>query len=368
MKLKILMALLRKEFILMRRNPIIPKIIFVMPLMVMLVIPLVANLDVKNVEVTVVDNDRTPLSRRIIADMEASDFLRVMNVCSTHDRAMITVEKGDADVVLTIPDDFMKEVASHTSRIDVEANGVNATKGMLGSQYVAQSVMHTVSRWMEENGVRMSGEDISVINRYNPTLDFRNYMIPALMVVLLIIICGFLPALNLVGEKETGTIEAMNVTPVSRLIFVLSKLIPFWVIGIIVVTVGMTVGWAVYDLVPQGNILTIYLATILFSFVMSGFGVAIANRSSTMLQSIFVMFAFIMIFQLMSGLFTPIGSMPPWAQYLTYAIPPRYFIEIMRSVYLKGTPLGELFPQFLALLGFAAAFFSVAALTYRKQS
>ena len=141
MKLKILMALLRKEFILMRRNPIIPKIIFVMPLMVMLVIPLVANLDVKNVEVTVVDNDRTPLSRRIIADMEASDFLRVMNVCSTHDRAMITVEKGDADVVLTIPDDFMKEVASHTSRIDVEANGVNATKGMLGSQYVAQSVM-----------------------------------------------------------------------------------------------------------------------------------------------------------------------------------------------------------------------------------
>ena len=101
---------------------------------------------------------------------------------------------------------------------------------------------------------------------------------------------------------------------------------------------------------------------------MSGFGVAIANRSSTMLQSIFVMFAFIMIFQLMSGLFTPIGSMPRWAQYLTYAIPPRYFIEIMRSVYLKGTLLGELFPQFLALLGFAAAFFSVAALTYRKQS
>lgn len=368
MKLKILMALLCKEVILMRRNPIIPKIIFVMPLMVMLVIPLVANLDVKNVEVTVVDNDRTPLSRRIIADMEASDFLRVMNVCSTHDRAMITVEKGDADVVLTIPDDYMKEVASHTSRIDVEANGVNATKGMLGSQYVAQSVMHTVSRWMEENGVRRSGEDISVINCYNPTLDFRNYMIPALMVVLLIIICGFLPALNLVGEKETGTIEAMNVTPVSRFIFVLSKLIPFWIIGIIVVTVCMTVGWAVYGLVPQGNILTIYLATILFSFVMSGFGVAIANRSATMLQSIFVMFAFIMIFQLMSGLFTPIGSMPRWAQYLTYAIPPRYFIEIMRSVYLKGTPLGELLPQFLALLGFAAAFFSVAALTYRKQS
>lgn len=188
------------------------------------------------------------------------------------------------------------------------------------------------------------------------------------MVVLLIIICGFLPALNLVSEKESGTIEAMNVTPVNRLTFVLSKLIPFWIIALLVVTVGMIVGWLVYGLVPEGNIGAIYLATILFSLVMSGLGISIANQSSTMLQSIFVMFAFIMIFQLMSGLFTPIRSMPQWAQFITYAIPPRYFIKIMRSVYLKGTTIAELWPQYTALASFASAILLLAALTYKKQS
>ncbi|MDE5807415.1 MAG: ABC transporter permease, partial [Muribaculaceae bacterium] len=133
-------------------------------------------------------------------------------------------------------------------------------------------------------------------------------------------------------------------------------------------TVGMLIGWGVYGLVPAGNIAAIHLAAILFSLVMSGLGVAIANSSSTMLQSIFVMFAFIMIFQLMSGLFTPIRSMPGWAQAITYAIPPRYFIEIMRSLYLKGTPIAELWQQYVALSLFALSLSLIAAATYRKQS
>lgn len=368
MALRILKALLRKEVTLMRHNPIIPKIILVMPVMVMLVLPLVANLDVKNVNVTVVDNDRSQLSRRIISDIDASESLHISAVCHTHNEAMLAVENGYTDVLLTIPADYSRDISSGNTHIDVEANGVNATKGMLGAQYVSQSVITTLQQWQAYNGITVALPDISVINRYNPTLNFRNYMIPALMVVLLIIICGFLPALNLVSEKETGTIEAINVTPVGRFTFVLSKLIPFWVVGILVVTVGMLVGWLVYGLVPQGSIGAIYLATILFSLVMSGLGVSIANKSATMLQSIFVMFAFIMIFQLMSGLFTPIRSMPGWAQCITYAIPPRYFIEIMRAVYLKGTPIAELWQQYTALLAFAAILSTIAALTYRKQS
>ena len=197
---------------------------------------------------------------------------------------------------------------------------------------------------------------------------FRNFMIPALMVILLIILCGFVPALSLVSEKESGTIEAMNVTPVGRLTFVLSKLIPFWVVGMIVITVGMTIGWLVYGLRPLGNIGAIYLASFLFSLVMSGLGVTIANRSATMLQSIFMMIAFVMIFQLMGGLFTPISSMPGWAQAITYAVPPRYFNEIMRSIYLKGASVADLWPQFLALAATAAIVCTLAAATYRKTS
>lgn len=368
MKTAILKALLKKEAAMMRRNPIIPKVILIMPLMVMLVIPLVANLDVKNVNVTVVDNDHSQLSRRIISDMAAAESLSVVNVCNTHNEALQTIERGEADVVFTIPVDFSVDIISENPKIDIEANGVNASKGMLGARYVSQSVMQTLNQWRVDQGVKLQKSTISVLNRYNPTLNFRNYMIPALMVVLLIIICGFLPALNLVGEKESGTIEAMNVTPVSRMTFVLSKLIPFWIIGLVVITIGVLVGWLVYGLLPEGNLGAIYLAAILFSLVMSGLGVSIANQSSTMLQSIFVMFAFIMIFQLMSGLFTPISSMPQWAQYFTYAVPPRYFIEIMRGVYLKGTSVAELWQQYVALSGFALLVLAFAALTYRKQS
>ena len=218
-----------------------------------------------------------------------------------------------------------------------------------------------------EQGITMPVQEATFFNLYNPTLNFRNYMIPALMVVLLIIICGFLPTLNLVSEKETGTIEAMNVTPVGRLEFVLSKLMPYWIVGILVVTVGMLVGWLVYGLVPEGNVVDIYFAAILFSLVMSGLGVFIANKSATILQSIFMMFAFIVVFQLMGGLFTPIASMPRWAQCVTYAIPPRYFIEIMRSVYLKGATVADLWVQYAALSGFAILFCLVAGMTYRKR-
>ena len=369
MNAKTLKILLRKEVSLFKRNPIIPRLIVGMPILVMLIVPLVTTFDVKNVGVAVVDNDRTELSRRMVTDMDASEYLSVTGCHLSYDEAFRQVESGEADVLVTIPKDYLKDLINgQKPELDIKANGVNATKGTLGAQYATMSVVHTLTGWQAEQGLSLPLNENSVVNQYNPTLDFRNYMIPALMVVLLIIICGFLPALNLVSEKESGTIEAMNVTPVGRFEFILSKLIPYWVVGILVVTVGMLIGWLVYGLVPEGNIVLVYLATILFSLVMSGLGVFIANQSATILQSIFLMFAFIVIFQLMSGLFTPIASMPRWAQWFTYAIPPRYFIEIMRAVYLKGATLADLWAQYTALTGFAVLISFVAGATYRKRT
>lgn len=364
MNLRILRALLAKEICLLKRNPFIPKIIFIMPVMVMLVLPLVATFDVKNVTVAVVDNDCGQLSRRLVADMDASDELEVVWLGRTFSDALRLVEQGKADVVLSIPSDFEQ---SQAEPLEIEANGVNAIMGMLGSQYVAGSVENTLRQWSLQSGTPMPRQAVSVIDRFNPTLDFRNFMIPALIVVLLIIICGFIPALSLVDEKETGTIEAMNVTPVGRFTFVLSKLIPFWLVGMLVVSVGMLIGRLVYGLVPMGSLWTIFLASILFSLVMSGIGVTIANKSSTMLQSIFVMFALIIVFQLMGGLFTPVSSMPGWAQKFTYVVPPRYFNEIIRAVYLKGSSVAELWQPYTCLAAIAAAVCVLAAVTYRKR-
>ena len=364
MSFRILRALLRKEIVMMRHNPIIPKMIVALPVMALLIIPLVATFDVKDVAVAVVDNDHSQLSRRMTADINASKELTVAAVTNTYEEAMDLVEKDKADVILSIPPHFSRDI----SQLDVEANGVNATKGMLGMQYVVSSVASTLQAVNTEEGRNVQEPMGSVLYRFNPTLNFKHYMIPALMVFLIIMICGFLPALNLVSEKETGTIEAMNVTPVSRTVFVLSKLIPFWVTGILVVTIGILIGFLVYEVAPAGNIACIYLASILLSLVMSGLGVTIANKSATMLQTIFVMFAFIIIFQLMGGLFTPIGSMPEWAQYITYAVPPRFFNEIMRSIYLKGTTIFELRSQFIWLASYAVLAISCAALTYRKRT
>ena len=354
--MKILLALLRKEFTLLKRNSLIPRVVIMLPLMTMLVIPLATDLDVKNVNVAIVDNDHSQLSRRIIADIDASENLSVMSVSATHSAAIANVENGEADVVLTIPNDFERLLG----RLDLEANGVNATKGMLGAQYVMQSVMATVA---QDSTV----DNVSVLNLFNRTLDFRSYMIPALMTILLIMMCGFMPALNLVGEKETGTIEAMNVTPVSRLTFVLSKLIPFWLVGLLIMTIGMAIGWAVYGLIPTGGLLTVYLGAVLFSLTMSGIAITVANKSATMIQAVFVLFGIVMIFQLMGGMFTPIGSMPDWAQTITYAIPPRYFNQIMRAAYLKGAGIADLSVEFLALGAFALVANLLAAVTYSKR-
>lgn len=361
--LRILGALLRKEVTLMLRNPIIPRMIVIMPVMVMLLLPLVATMDVRNVKVAVVDNDRSQLSRRLMTDMDATEELEVTGVYDTHSEALRTVEHGGTDVVLTIPPHWSRDM----SQLYVESNGVNATKGVLGSQYVTSSLLTTIRQWQQSQGMTPADAAATVSHRYNPTLNFKHFMIPALLIILLVMICGFLPALNLVSEKETGTIEAINVTPVGRFTFVLSKLIPFWVTGILIISVGMLIGGLVYGLWPDGSVWAIYAAAVLFSLIMSGLGVTVANNSTTLLQSIFVMFAFIAIFQLMGGLFTPISSMPRWAQILTYIIPPRYFNEIIRAIYLKGAGFADLWQQYACLGALAAATSLLAAVTYRKR-
>lgn len=362
-------ALLTKEFLCMKRNPLIPRVIILLPLISMLFIPLVADLDVKHCAVAVVDNDRSQLSRRIISDIDGSDRMTVVEVSPDHNAAMRLIESGKADVLLTIPVHYAADMTlGRSPKADLEANGINAIKATLGSQYVASSIGGSIKRWFAESGhISTPSGSVNVLNRYNPTLNYRNYMIPALIVILLIIICGFMPSMNLVNEKERGTIEAMNVTPVGRFQFVLSKLIPYWLVGLAVVSIGMLIGLTVYGLKPIGNIGVFYLASILFSLIMSGIAIMIANSSRTLMQTMFVMFAVVIIFILMSGLFTPIESMPMWSQTITYGVPARYFIEIMRAIYLRGTPISELWAQFTALASFAFFFCLLAALTYKKQ-
>lgn len=362
-------VLLQKEFLQIRRNSFLPRLIVAFPILVMLIMPLIMTMDVRNVHVAVVDLDRSTASRRIASHIGASEYFTLAGTTSDYDLAMKSLEEGAVDVIVQIPADFERDMAVATpERISLTANAVNATKGSMGMQYLVQTIARTLSELRSEKNPVEMPELITVQNRFNPTLNYRHYMIPALMIILFVLICGFLPALSIVGEKESGTIEQINVTPVGRLTFTLAKLVPYWLIGLFVLTVAMCVAWLVYGLAPAGTIGAIYLGAMLFILTISGLSLTIANYSETMQQTMFVMFFFILIFMLMSGVLTPIDSMPAWAQKTTLVLPPRYFVEILRSVYLKGTTLAELWNDYAALGIFAILFNTLAAITYKKQA
>ncbi len=366
--------LIEKEFKQIRRNSFVPRILVAMPLAMMLVFPWAANQEVRNVKLAVVDNDRSSVSQRLVGKVTASGYFKPADLSPTFPEALHSVESGDADIILEIASDFERDMVNgEPGRVMIAANAVNGTKGTLGTSYLSSILGDYAAELRQETGTPPTASQIPSFSvtpqyKFNPRLDYKVFMVPALMVMLLTMLCGFLPALNIVGEKEAGTIEQINVTPVRRLDFVLAKLIPYWIIGFVVLGLCMTLAASVYGICPSGNLLTIMLFAGIYLLVVSGVGLVISNYSETMQQAMFVMFFFIMIFLLMSGLFTPVRSMPGWAQAIAAVNPLKYFIEVMRLVYLKGSGLGQLIPQFAALCGFAIVFNAWAVASYRKSN
>lgn len=367
--------LLEKEFKQFARNPFLPRLVVFLPVLALLILPWAADLTTKNVDVVVVDLDHSPFSARLVKKATAADYFDLSGAAASYSEAMEYIRRGDADIILEIPPHFERDLVRHgAAQVMISANAVNSTKGALGSSYLAQIVAGFAEELTAERGaettVRTGTAELNVVPdvRYNPMMDYKRFMVPAFMVVLLTMICGFLPALNIVMEKEFGTIEQINVSPIGKITFILAKLIPYWLMGVTVLTIGLIIAWLVYGIVPAGGLLTVYTAFVIYVIALSGFGIVVSNYSATMQQAMFVMFFFLIIFILMSGLFTPVSSMPDWAQKITLINPMRYFIGIMRSIFFKASSIADLWPDYLALTVFAAASNIWAVLSYRKSS
>lgn len=367
--------LIEKEFKQLLRNSFLPKLILVFPCMIMLLMPWAVNLEIKNIQLNIVDNDHSAISQRLVNKIAASTYFRLVEVPVSYEEGLRNIEIGTADIVMEIPRHLERDwMNGEDTHILIAANAVNGTKGGLGSSYLSSIINDYAAGLRSEYPATatVSGAfpsiGIDTQGLFNPNLNYKLYMIPALMVMLLTLICGFLPALNIVSEKEVGTIEQINVTPVPKFIFILAKLLPYWLIGFVVLTVCFILAWLIYGIVPVGHFLLIYFFAVLFVLVMSGFGLVISNYSATMQQSMFVMWFCLLVVILMSGLFTPISSMPEWAQIITRLNPLRYFMEVMRMVYLKGSGFFDLLPQFGVLLFFAVVFNSWAVISYRKNN
>ena len=366
--------LIEKEFKQLFRNAFLPKLIFMFPVFMMILLPWAANMEVKNVYLNIVDNDHSPISERLVRKIAASDYFRLNGTSASYDEAMKSVEEGTADVIMEITPDFERNLMrGETGRILLSANTVNGTKGSLGSSYLSTIINEY---GMELRAGNPTIPNIAIIPTaniseqmlYNPNLNYKLFIVPALMVMLLTLLCGFLPALNIVGEKEKGTIEQINVTPVGKFTFILAKLLPYWVIGFVVLTICFGLAWLFYGIFPVGHLIVIYTYAAIFILVVSGLGLVISNSSATMQQAMFVMFFCLIILMLMSGLFTPIASMPEWARFITIFNPLKYMVEVLRTVYLKGGGFSDLVVQFWALMGFALALNTWAVISYRKSS
>lgn len=368
----IIKYLIQKEFKQIFRSSFLPKLILIFPVVAILVFPWAANQEVTDVRVAFVDHDHSPFSRRLANKIAGSDYFILSYAAASYEEALKTIESGRADLILEIAPGFECDlVREGVSKINISSNAVNGMKGSLAAGYMGAIVQDFVAGLRDEYaaGNTPAAPRIEIVtrNRFNAYLDYKIFMVPAIMVLLITLLCGFLPALNIVGEKEAGTIEQINVTPVGKFTFIVAKLIPYWTIGFIVLSVCILLSILVYGLTPAGNILTIYLVAVVYILVVSGIGLVISNYSATMQQALFVIFFFMMIMILLSGLFTPISGMPDWAKAITFLNPLRYFIEVMRMVYLKGSTIFQLDRQLPALFLFAVVFNIWAVLSYKKS-
>ena len=356
--------LIQKEVTQIRRNAFLPKLIVVFPIMIMCVMPWVMNMEVKNIKVTIVDNDRSTLSQQLVHSIEASNYFVFNGLQPTYNDALQEIERSQTDVVMVIPQDYNRNVTlGHHPQVLVAANAVNGTKGSMGGAYLTQIVTAHVNP-----DVAALQSQVSTLFLYNKNLNFKLFMIPALFAIVMLLMTGFLPALNIVGEKEAGTIEQINVTPVSKWSFILAKLIPYWVIALFVITVCLLLAWGVYGNTSVGPLALIYLLVMLLALFWSSFGLMISNYSDTMQQAIFVMWFFVVMMLLLSGLFTPTRSMPSWAYATTYVNPMSYFIEAVRTVFIRGGGITSIWHQLLALLSIGSLMAIWAVISYKKNS
>lgn len=374
--MKTLLFILQKEFRQILRDKTILAMMLVAPTLQLIILPHAANFEVKNVKVAYVDHDHSSYSHKLVSKIASSGYFQIVGSPNSYKEGLKMIEYGKADLVLEIPPGFEKNlVRERNQKINLSIDAINGTKASLGGAYLV-SVLTDFNANLDVN-VKVPGEAgvapaakiaLASTNWYNPRAEYKYYMVPGILVLLLTMIGGFITALNIVKEKEIGTIEQINVTPIQKWQFILGKLVPFWIVGMIVFTIGLTVMYLVYGIFPKGNLFVLYLLAAVYLIAVLGLGLLISTFAETQLQAMFIAYFFMMIFMLMSGFFTSIDGMPDWASTLSNFTPVTHFIKAVRLIVLKGSGLADIRNEMIYLALFAIALNGFAIWKYRKTS
>lgn len=372
--MRTLLFLLQKEFRQIFRDPSIIRIILIMPVIQLLILPWAADYEMKSIKLAVVDQDHSGYSRQLINKITSSGYFILTSYSSSYNESLHEIEKDKADLILQIPAKFEKKLIKESeAQLFMALNAINGVKANLGGAYLIRIIrdfnQEVRTEWIQFP--RFSPEtQIKTIasNWYNPLMNYKYFMVPGILVILLTMVGTNLAALNIVKEKEIGTIEQINVTPIKKTHFILGKLIPFWLLGFVVLTIGLLISRVFYGIIPLGSFGTIYIFAAVYLLAVLGLGLLLSNYSTNQQQAMLLSFFLMMVFILLGGLYTSIDSMPEWAKWITRFNPVTYFIEVMRMVILKGSSLADIKYQFLAISGFAIFFNTWAVLSYRKRN
>ena len=372
--MKTILFIIQKEFRQIFRNKAMLPIIFVLPMVQLLILSNAASFEIKNIKFSYVDNDHSLASRELISKFEASKYFNIVERFSSKKEADLQMQTGKVDVILEIPNHFERDlITENSSNLSVSINAIDGAAAGVENVYISQIINGFNQKIQTQLYQYNEGSYVQPVNIvtipsfwYNNTLNYKTFMVPGILVLLVTMLTLFLSSMNIVREKEIGTLEQINVTPIKKYQFVIGKLFPFWVLGLLILTVGLIIARVIFNVPILGSIGLIYCFTSIYLLVILGIGLIISNNSDTQQQAMFIAWFFSVIFILMSGLFTPIESMPQWAQNITLLNPIRYFVEIIRMVMLKGATFADISRPFFIIVFYAFALNGIAVWTYRK--
>ena len=371
MKRPILIYILQKEFKQIFRNKGMLPIMFIMPVVQLMVLSFAATFEMKDIKINIIDHDKSPASRQLISKFKGSRFYSIINYSDAYNISENDLKSNKADLILDIPQYFERDIIKEdASKVKLTINAINGSAAGLVSAYT----MSIIKDFNKDLIVETLGKNIEMPIKtstsywYNPELNYKTYMVPGILVLLVSIISLFLSAMNIVREKEMGTIEQINVTPILKYQFVAGKLIPFWVIAMFELGLGLLLAKLIFSLPMLGSVGVVFSFAGIYILTLLGIGLFISTISETQQQAMFIAWFLMVIFILLSGLFTPVESMPQWAQNLNIVNPISYFVKVIRMVLLKGAGFKELGTEFLSMSVYAFIAITLAVRMYRKKS
>ncbi len=372
--MKTIIFLLQKEFRQIRRNKTILPIIFVLPIIQLLILVHATTFEIKNAKLCIVDQDMSNTSQRLVHQLEGSSFFKVTGSTHSFEEAKLELDKGRADMIVYIPAEFSQQlVKEKKTTIQLIPNAINANVATLTFSYAAYVIADFNKDIITEWAGNIIPSPIKTIHTearfwYNPELNYKWYMFPGIMVILITTIGMFISGLNLVREKEIGTSEQLNVTPMKKYHFIVGKLLPFLIIGLFELILATTIGNLAFGVPLVGSIWVLLAFTFVFLLVVLGIGLFISTMAETQQQMMFIGFFIVIVFILLSGIFTPTESMPIWVQKFNIINPITYFMRVIRMVMLKGSGFTDLIPEFLSLGIYSLVILSLATWRYRKTA